>query len=61
MEVILTGDICNLSRVKSSASLVARIKDAFGKSHTISLFVSSMENLLKFAQDKLVMSREVGC
>ena len=44
---VLTEDVCNLSRVKSSSSLVPRKKDTFGHSHTISLVESSMEKLLK--------------
>ena len=47
VKCILTEDDCNLSRVKSSSSLVPRKKDTFGHSHTISLVESSMEKLLK--------------
>ena len=43
----LTEDDCNLSRVKSSASLVPGKKDTFGHSHTISLVRSSMEKISK--------------
>ena len=43
VKCILTGDNCNLSRVKTSSSLVPRKKDTFGHSHTISLVRSSTE------------------
>ena len=42
---VLTDVDCNLSRVKSSTSLVPRKKDTFGLSHTISLVESSVEKL----------------
>ena len=51
---VLTEDVCNLSRVKSSSSLVPRKKDTFGHSHTISLVRSCTEKISKICPTLVV-------
>ena len=54
VKCILTEGDCNLSRVKSSSSLVPRKKDTLGHSHTISLVRSGTEKTSKICPTLVV-------